>query len=207
MTRVAAVAPRSAGGPAAGQAAAIAGQTAAGTVELTIAATIEAGHRSGAELLWMLDGGAVPGPDALEHLLGAISEPGAAALVTGLPLDERGVPLDGLTPRGVQELPAMLAAAPRRRMAVRYAHLSNTLVRREAVDRHGLPRPALGPYAAREWTSRVLEGGSTWLVPQSRVTRPPEHGSLRDLPAAVRMARTDACTGWDAIRGFAGFVR
>lgn len=186
-----------------------AGAGSAGDGDVVVAASVGEALRSGAELLWWLEG--VPAPGALGRLLEVARSPGAPPVVTGLVVDGAGRPVDRLTPRGKQlDIEALLGSAAQRRLPVRYAELAHTLVARAAVERHGPPLVRYGRYAAQEWTARILAGGSGWLVPASRATveddRDPP-GGVRDLPATLRMARTGVWSRGEVMRAFAALMR
>ena len=176
-------------------------------IGLVHAASLAAALATGAEVVWMLEPGAAPAPAALEHLLDALGPPGEAPLATGLALELSGRPADALTPRGKQLDVEELAAGGLRRLPVRYAHLANTLVRRDAIERAGLPQASFGPYAAQEWTTRLLAGRRAWLDPASIVSLPagwaPRHPGWRDAAATLRMLRTDAWSRGEALRALA----
>jgi hypothetical protein len=176
-------------------------------IGLVHAASLAAALATRAQLVWMLEPGAAPAPAALEHLLDALGPSGEAPLATGLALELSGRPADALTPRGKQLDLEELATGGLRRLPVRYAHLANTLVRRDAIERVGLPRASFGPYAAQEWTSRLLAGRRAWLEPASAVILPEGWTSRgpgwRDAAATLRMLPTGIWSRGEAARALA----
>jgi GT2 family glycosyltransferase len=137
---------------------------------------VRAACGTGSEWIWLLDGLAVPGPDALEALLEGAALPSgrrACVLAAG-----RIVTADGSTHPGALPWPvlldkeAALGAAAHRLVAVRAARHGSLLVRRSAIEAEGLPRSS---YRARgddlEWTSRLLRAGPGFLVPLSTAVR------------------------------------
>jgi len=196
------------------QATAVAGQTAALAQTMAIEPSLEAACASGAELVWLLQGGAVPAPDALGRVLDVARGPLAPPIVAGLVLDAGGVPVDRLIPPGTQEdLEALIAGAAGRWMPIRHATETHVLLARRAVDEHGLPdRAALGPHAFSAWSRRVLREETGRLVPSSRATLPPGPDAglatgVRDVPATLRMARTGLWTTGEKIRAFRALAR
>jgi GT2 family glycosyltransferase len=176
--------------------------------------TLAAAAASGADLLWVLQDGLTAAPDALERLVAAAQEPDAPAVLAGLVVDAAGAPVERLVPRGSDvDLDALVALAPRRRLAIRFARGGHVLVRREMVDAHGLPdERSFGPYALAEWSARALEGGVGWLLPDSVATleRPdalPGRRALRALPAALRAARRARWTPGQTAVVLGEFVR
>jgi hypothetical protein len=171
------------------------------------ASSLAAAVETGAQLVWLLEPGAVHARGALERLVDALGPPGEAPLATGLALESSGRPADALTPRGKQLDVEELAAGGLRRLPVRYAHLANTLVRRDAIERAGLPQASFGPYAAQEWTTRLLAGRRAWLEPASTVRLPagwaPRQPGWRDAAATMRMLRTGAWSRGEALRALA----
>jgi hypothetical protein len=176
-------------------------------VRIVRASSLAAALATGAQLVWLLEPGAVHARGALERLVEALGPPGEAPLATGLALEPSGRPADALTPRGKQLDVEELAAGGLRRLPVRYAHLANTLVRRDAIERVGLPRASFGPYAAQEWTSRLLAGRRAWLEPASAVILPEGWTSRgpgwRDAAATLRMLPTGIWSRGEAARALA----
>jgi hypothetical protein len=159
---------------------------------------------SDAEWLWFLADGARPRDDALECLLAAIDPEGAApaAVLAGLLVDDRGALLDD----SLQAAPRIDSAEAvrlvrQRLLPIRSAGFGNCLVARAAFIRHGLPNERkFGPFAAEEWTARVLRDEPGYLVPASAVVMPapreaPDRSAaLSDLRAMVRMLPTGTWT-------------
>jgi hypothetical protein len=167
-------------------------------------------HAAGSELVWMLDGGAAPRPDALQRLLGALELPaprGPAVLAAGLVVLADGRPVTATLAAGTEhDTPAVLALAPSRVLPIRRASLACTLVRGGALRRHGAPDTRFGPYAGQEWTARILRDAPGLLVPTAvaelaaapRVRRAPA-----TLRAWARTARTPTWTKGETARALA----
>ncbi|MDQ3647737.1 MAG: hypothetical protein M3433_03990 [Actinomycetota bacterium] len=138
---------------------------------------VRAACSTAAEWIWLLDGLAVPGPDALEALLEGAARGGSGPRAC-VRAGGRVVTGDGEThPRALPwpvllDKEAVLSAAAQRLVAVRAARHGSLLVRRSAIETEGLPRTE---YRARgddlEWTSRVLRAGPGFLVPGSVAVR------------------------------------
>lgn len=167
-------------------------------------ATVAAAAAAGGAWLWVVEDGLEPAPDALERLLAAAEEPDAPAVLCGLVLDASGAPVERFVPRvGDTDLEALIALATRRRLAVRRVPGGSVLVRRAAVDAHGLPdERALGPYALAEWSARALGGDLGWLVPDSvaSLRSPVPAAGVRALPYALRAARRARWTPGETAR-------
>ncbi len=137
---------------------------------------VRAACATGAEWIWLLDGLAVPGPDALEALLEGAARGGglrACVLAGGRILTADGRAHPRALPWPVLlDKEAVMSAAAQRLVAVRAARHGSLLVRRSAIETEGLPRTE---YRARgddlEWTSRVLRAGPGFLVPGSVAVR------------------------------------
>lgn len=137
---------------------------------------VRAACATGAEWIWLLDGLAVPGADALEALLeGAARGSGrrACVLAAGRIVTDDGETHPSALPWPVLlDKEAALDAAAHRLVAVRAARHGSLLVRRCAIEAEGLPRSS---YRARgddlEWTSRLLRAGAGLLVPASVAVR------------------------------------
>jgi hypothetical protein len=147
-----------------------------------------AARRAAAGLLWLLDSGATPAPNALDGLLDAAYEPAA-----GLPVDERGEPVEAAVGRFAEtDVPGLLREIGERRVPLRHIKLASLLVPRDAVLAIEPPDPSrFGAYSTVEWTSRLFREKQGMLVPASRVQV--THCSERRPIDAVRVAR--AC-GW-----------
>lgn len=156
--------------------------------------------------LWFLAEGARPCDDALERLVAAIEPEGLppATVVAGLLVDEHGEPLaDRLQPAPRIDAALAVRLVGRRLLPIRCAGLAHCLVARSAFDRHGRPDVRrFGPFAAEEWTARVLRTECGYLVPGSRVVLPGAHGGGRGVPlrATLRMLPTRTWSRGDAAR-------
>lgn len=131
---------------------------------------------TGAKWIWLLDGLAVPEPDALEALLegaGRGGGSGPCALAAGQVVGTDAKPHPDALPWPVLlDKEVALSAAATRLIAVRAARHGSLLVRRSAIEAEGLPR---ADYRAAgedlEWTSRLLRAGTGFLVPASIAVR------------------------------------
>ncbi len=157
---------------------------------------------TGADWIWLLDGGVSPRPDALAQLLRPleVSLPAGPAAV----LASKVLGVDGRLDREAPPWPRMLAreaaldGAEHRLMVIRAARYGSLLVDRRAIVRHGGPRPDF--FAGGddlEWTGRVLRDQAGYLVPQSIVTRTAapvldRHAYTRNR---VRILRGDGWSG------------
>jgi hypothetical protein len=104
----------------------------------------------------------------------------------------------------------VLRLAQARLLPIRNATFAHTLVRRDALEEHGLPDwQRRGRYAAIAWSARVLaqQGASGVLVPLS-IVRLDDDARPRpaDLLAAVRTARTSTWTRGEALRQFGAIL-
>jgi hypothetical protein len=160
-----------------------------------------------AEWLWFLADGARPREDALTGLLEAREPQDAtpATVLAGLLVDERGAPLHA----GFQAAPQLDADAAVRLVGqgllpIRSTGFAHCLVARAAFDRHGRPDDRrFGPFAAEEWTARVLRDEAGYLVGASIVQLGDDvapFGSARPLGAAVRMLSTGTWGRGEAVR-------
>ena len=137
---------------------------------------VRAARETGAEWIWLLDGLALPGPDALAALLAGasrVSGPRACALAAGRIVTPGGTPHPSTLPWPVLlDKEAVLSAAAHRLVAVRAARHGSLLVRRSAIETEGLPRSRYRATADDlEWTSRLLRAGPGFLVPASVAVR------------------------------------
>jgi hypothetical protein len=165
---------------------------------------------SEAEWLWFLAEGARPRHDALERLVAAIEPEDAApaTVLAGLLVDEHGEALDDR----IQAAPridsdAAVRLVGQQLLPIRSAGFAHCLVARAAFSRHGLPDVRrFGPFAAQEWTARVLRSEPGYLVPASVVVLPTlaeraDRGApLLHLLAAMRMLPTGTWSRGDAAR-------
>ena len=128
--------------------------------------------RGDAEWLWLMDDDTIPEPTALERLLAA------PARAEGLPdpvvlasrvvwTDGRPHPMNAPWPAARRTAP-FLAAVERGLLLIRASTFPSMLVRRDAVERHGLPRKGFFIWADDlEFTMRVLRSEAGYLVPDS----------------------------------------
>jgi hypothetical protein len=165
---------------------------------------------SDAEWLWLLAPGARPHGDALRQLLDAVEPEGAprATVLAGVLADARGALLDDrVQPAPAIDTAAALRLVGQRLLPLRSAAFAHCLVARAAFERHGLPDAArFGPFAAEEWTARVLRTEPGYLVASSaivlahhaeRAGRTPRALHLR---ATLRMLGTGTWTRGEAAR-------
>jgi rhamnopyranosyl-N-acetylglucosaminyl-diphospho-decaprenol beta-1,3/1,4-galactofuranosyltransferase len=141
-------------------------------------------HRRGYEWLWLMDDDTLTLPSTLGALLeGARRAPGPIPMLVCSEVrwkDERLHPMNVPLPRW-RERGHLAEAAGRGLLSVRYATFVSLALRREAIDRFGLP---LADYFIWgddvEFTARVLRHERGYLVPESRVyhwTPEPHQGS------------------------------
>ena len=162
-----------------------------------------AAHADGADWLWLVEGDAVPDPEALEALAAVAADHGdlpAPALVAG-----RVLAADGrIDPGSAPWIPLLdritvIDAARRKLVSLRMARWGSLLVRREALARHGLPSAQLTAADDLEWTARLLLDERGYLAPRaiSRRPAPPRRpiGGLAEVRDRARMVRTGAWTG------------
>jgi rhamnopyranosyl-N-acetylglucosaminyl-diphospho-decaprenol beta-1,3/1,4-galactofuranosyltransferase len=144
---------------------------------------------AGAEWLWLMDDDTVPRRDSLAELLTAAER--AAHLRPQL-LASKAVWVDGglhpLNLPGVERkrFGRIVGGAEQRLLPITSATFASLLVRRTAVDRHGLPAKHFFIWSDDiDYTSRVLRDDTGFLVPTSvvehrtetaytHVTAPPE---------------------------------
>ncbi len=137
---------------------------------------VRAACATGVEWIWLLDGLAVPGSDALEALLKGAARPSgrrACVLAAGriVTADSTTHP-DALPWPVLLDKEAALSAAGHRLVAIRAARHGSLLVRRSAIETEGLPRSSYRAGADDlEWTSRLLRAGPGFLVPGSTAVR------------------------------------
>jgi len=156
---------------------------------------------------WLLDGAAIPEPDALERLLAPLGQLGPLpppVLLAGKVIGAAGDldPERAPWPRLLQK-EVSLDACERHLVSVRAARHGSLLVHRRALERHGPPRADyVDDGEDLEWTARMLRTETGYLVPASRALRldttPTAHESSvrrrRDLRNRVNMLRGSA---WD----------
>ncbi len=157
----------------------------------------------GADWFWLLDGTAVPQPDALERLLEALGLPdlpepvllaGKIVLPDGA-LDIEGAPWPRLTNKDVA-----IAACQHHLVSIRAARYGSMLVSRAALELHGPPRDDLG------WTAQILREGTGLLVPQSVAVReaPVARNPWHDVRLRAAMLRGPAWGGEEKL--WVGFL-
>jgi GT2 family glycosyltransferase len=134
---------------------------------------IERAHSRGHDWLWLMDDDTLVQPDTLSTLLaGAARAPGGAPPLVASQVrwkDGRLHPMNEPAPR--RRRPAELAeGAAQGLLALRYATFVSVAVRREAVDRCGLPLERFFIWGDDvEFTARVLREEPGYLVPESVV--------------------------------------
>ena len=139
-------------------------------------------HSRGYEWLWLMDDDTLTLPSTLGALLdGARRAPGGEPLIVCSEArwkDERLHPMNIPLPRW-RDRGHLAEAAGSGLLSIRYATFVSLAVRREAIDRFGLP---LADYFIWgddvEFTARVLRDDPGYLVPESRVYHwtPEPHG-------------------------------
>jgi GT2 family glycosyltransferase len=129
-------------------------------------------YERGHDWLWLMDDDTLAEPDSLRRLLaGAARAPRRALLVSSRVLwkDERLHPMNA--PVGRWRSPADVAeGVAHALLALRYVTFVSVAVRREAIDRFGLPQARFFIWGDDvEYTARVLRDAPGYLVPDSRV--------------------------------------
>jgi hypothetical protein len=154
-------------------------------------AGLERALATGADWIWIIDGSAVPRPDALGRLLEGLAKADGLpepALLTGLVVGADGRPDAGRPPwyRRYQ-LHVAVDSADRGLLPVR-ASTGPALVSRAAVEAVLPPSGApVSPAAVLEWTATLLRKRIGYLVPESESEA---NGSTRDpLRSPVTAAR------------------
>ncbi len=133
---------------------------------------IRRGAARGFEWLWLMDDDTIPAPTALEALLAAPERLG------GLPepvvLGSKVVWTDGrMHPMNwpglrLGDMDAVLDATERGLLPLRWNTFPSTLIRRDAIERHGLPHKHYWIWGDDiEYLARVLRDGAGYLVPES----------------------------------------
>lgn len=163
-----------------------------------LAGALPAALETGAEWLWVLDGHAVPQPDALGALLDASGHPDLPApvlLASRISLPGGELHPDALPWPEIFEKEISTAACARRLVSLRAARPGSLLIRAAAVREHGLPRADFVSHGeVLEWTARMLRDGNGYLVPASvavRCDREPRD-TRRELRNRFRMLRGDS---------------
>ncbi|MDX8153489.1 hypothetical protein SK069_17960 [Patulibacter brassicae] len=148
--------------------------------------------RDGAEAVWLLGPGVVPGAAALAALRAV-----GGVLAAGPLLDAAGVPIGAALPDWARSGPdRQIAAAAERRLPIAAAGPDHLLVPASTVASHGVPAPAAhGALAVRAWTARVLRDAdeSGWFaagaaLPAPSALEPPPAGDVRRAAPALRAA-------------------
>jgi len=131
-------------------------------------------ERSGVDWVWLLDGSALPAPDALARLWAVIEDLGPLpppVLLTSTSwlgadqLDAARAPWPRLTVKQVA-----LDACQRGLVSIRAARHGSLLVDRRALSGHALPLVAYGDQTEDlEWSARLLNAGVGYAVPASTV--------------------------------------
>jgi GT2 family glycosyltransferase len=122
--------------------------------------------------VWSLDDDTIPRPDALERLLDVGEDPGTQPppmLLASKVVWTDGAmhPMNHPIPR-VRELERFVEGASRGLVEVRAATWISLLIRREAIERYGLPHLHYFIWSDDiEWTARVLRHERGYLVPGS----------------------------------------
>ena len=191
-------------------------------IEARAAEGLSRARAEGYEWVWVLDGPPIPAQDALERLLAAAHGPERPPLLlASLVLDAAGRPVERLLARADEAYrDRVFRSIQRRLIPIRRASLAGALVHRDAVARHGLPRPErYGVEAGAEWTSRIVRDvaghrdAAGYLVPTSVVVMadpgegPSGLGALRALPATMRMVAGGAWTWGESVKAIARLAR
>lgn len=162
-----------------------------------LAEALPAALQSGAEWIWVLDGHAVPAPDALDRLLAHAEPDGLPApvlLSSRVSLPDGSLHPDVLPWPEIFEKEISTAAVGQRLVSLRAARPGSLLVRAEAVRRHGPPRADFVSHGEiLEWTARILRDDRGYLVPASRAVRADREtpAPRRELRNRARMLRGD----------------
>lgn len=168
--------------------------------ESRFAAGVRAAVATGQPWLWLLDGRAVPAPDALRSLLSAIDAVPTPAplLFSSKVLDQQGRLHPDATPRHeIFEKERSVDAVERHLVQLRTATHGSVLVAATAVARFGAP-PRQPPFGLdmHEWSARMLRRreDTGYLVPASVAVRDgqPIPGSGRLWWGRVRILGGDA---------------
>ncbi len=135
-------------------------------------AGLERGMELGHDWLWLLDDDTYATPDALAALLaGADRAPARPMLVASQVRwkDERLHPMNVSLPRW-NDLDLMMESAAHGLLEIRWTTYVSVLIRREALERYGLPRAHYFLWADDiEHTVRILRHERGYLVPESVV--------------------------------------
>ncbi|MFZ0043930.1 MAG: hypothetical protein WAK93_21650, partial [Solirubrobacteraceae bacterium] len=168
--------------------------------ESAFTAGVRVAHARETRWIWLLDGRAVPEPEALEALLAAreIATAPTPVLLTGAVFDGAGHLHPQATPRHeIFEKAHSVDAAERHLVQLRFAAHGSVLVAGSVPDRFGAPRSDLPPRLDMlEWSARILRSweNTGYLVPASRAVRTaaPLAPTWRDWVARVRLLGSGA---------------
>lgn len=132
----------------------------------------------GMDWLWFLDGSALPEPDALEHLVGAIGRlellPEPAVLTSRILLPGGSLDPDSLPVPHIFNPDLIFAAFDQRLLPVRVVRRGSMLVHRRGIERCGLPNLGFVFFGDDlVWNARLLRPQPGLLVPGSVVVRTP----------------------------------
>lgn len=167
-------------------------------------AGLERALATGAGWIWVLDGSAIPAPDALAALLAGLErmeELPEPSLLTGTVVDSAGrVAADRFPWYRRYTTDVALSAADRGLLPVR-ASTAPALVRRDAAE--ATPPPAgarIGPADILVWTATLMRERTGYLVPESESETVPGTGDpLRRPGTAVRLMLSDAMARHDRL--------
>jgi GT2 family glycosyltransferase len=183
--------------------------------------------QGGADWFWLLDDDTIPEPRALEEMLlatEAAGEPPAMVSSNVFWSDGNPHPMNKPWPR-YNPVELAVDAAERHLVLIRAATYVSILVRREALEAHGLPSAPMFIWGDDiEFTARLLRHERGYLAPRSVV----EHRTAKALPASnskggryfydvrnkVWMLRGEAWDfrekvlfGWFGLKGIAEYMR
>lgn len=165
---------------------------------------LERALATGADWIWVLDGSAIPKPDALAALLAGLErseglpEP---SLLTGVVVDSHGRVARERSPWYRRyTMDVALEGAERGLLPVRGTP-GPALVRREAVEAHAADVDTrLVPEDVLCWTVMLLRERTGYLVPESESEIVPGAGDpLRRPTTALRLMRSSAMARWDRL--------
>jgi GT2 family glycosyltransferase len=136
-------------------------------------AAFAAGVEHGFDWLWCMDDDTIPAPDALELLVDArerlagLPEPVVLASKV-LWTDGNVHPMNPPAPHPLAGMDLYLDALQRGLMPIRSNTFPSALVRRDAVERHGPPRPGFWIWSDDiDFFGRILREEHGYLVPES----------------------------------------
>lgn len=139
--------------------------------------------------LWLLDGGVVPEPDALENLLAAAdgAEPAPALLVSKVLSPDGTLDPASLPVPEVHRSERVLAALARHAVALRVARRGSMLVTHAALRQTGAENALARDL---EWSARLLRDELGLLVPASIATRTGAQSRPAPAPRPAAAVRT-----------------